>query len=158
MPRRAGELAIRVKSPHVYFILVARRFVYIGETQANPAQRWGEHLSSHGTLVTNVAEVDEELLLDTSTMYFFAYECPEVANVPQHERRLVTQFVEHQLHVKVVKDSELGSRLRIISDTSRTAPRRVRHQGLGFSLVDEVFSMFQKDASRVFSLAAEADL
>jgi len=158
MPRRVGELSIRARSPHVYFILVARRFVYIGETQTNPAQRWGDHLSSRGTLVTNVADVDEELLSDTSTMYFFAYECAEVVDVPQHERRLLTQFVEHQLHVRVVEDSELGSRLRLISDTTRTAPRRVRHEGLGSALVDEVFSMFRKDASRVFSTAAEGDL
>lgn len=147
MPRRVGQLAVCGNRPHIYFIVVAERFVYIGETQINPPQRWGQHLSPAGTFVGNVKEVDEEVLGPGALVQFFAYECTEIMGVPEHERRIVTQFVEHQLHVRFVEDGVLGSRYRLVSDTTRSRPRRIAHIEVGIAQVDAVFALFLTDSS-----------
>ena len=145
MVRRIGRIESLTRSPHVYFIEIASRFLYIGETQSSPVIRWGQHLGTGGTLLERLTQADEEVAISPGRLYFFGYECEEIArSVPAPERKTVTQYVEHQLHVCAISDPHIGTRLELLSDTSRTAPRRCRYTFVS-GLITELFSAFRAD-------------
>ena|SRR5579872_2369078 len=122
--RRVGGLSRIRAISHVYFIWKAQ-FLYIGETQGLPVRRWGEHVLTTGSFSTNLRAIDSELCDSSAPMSFLAYECSKIdVEVPAPQRKLVTQYVEHELHLHAVCDPKIGTEFRLISDTTRTAPTR----------------------------------
>jgi hypothetical protein len=132
-------------SPYIYFIKKGY-LLYIGETQKNPVMRWSEHLSEEGSFRQAVIRVDEEVLKIDSLIYFYAYHCSAIEeDVSIVERRRATQYVEHQLHTRIVsKGIPSESEIRIISNTVRTAPLGYKYSWLNAS-VDSIYEMFIND-------------
>ena len=83
-------------------------------------------------------------------IFFLAYNCPTIElSVPPAERRRVTQFVEHELHVRVIcNDGKLGEPLELISDTTRTAPLYCRYEWV-HQVIDEIFEAFLIDVNKI---------
>jgi hypothetical protein len=123
----SGYLKTKLKRPHVY-VIVKRHCIYIGETQGHPTVRWGKHFELNGTFSVRLRENDEELASTIEDVFCAAYELAELATIAPEEWRLVSQFIEHKLHEKIIANlGNLAPLEKVISDTSRTAPRACRH-------------------------------
>jgi hypothetical protein len=142
MSERAGRILTKRYSPHIYFIR-KDRFLYIGETQRNPVFRWSEHLTEEGSFQKALIKRDEDIYLSDLSIEFFAYRCTKIeSDVGLIDRRRVTQFVEHALHVKAICT---GLRWELISDTTQTAPAVCKYDWVD-ELVDDIYSSFLTDA------------
>src|SRR5262245_29402364 len=107
--------------PYIYFIC-KHRYLYIGQTQDIPVIRWGDHMGGMGSFSVNLRKADEEAFLSPAAISFAAYQCDRIRElVPAVQHQLVTQYVEHMAHVKVICHPSLGARWVLISDTVRTA-------------------------------------
>jgi hypothetical protein len=116
-----------LRGPHIYSIVV-RDCLYIGETQQLPVKRWAEHLSSGGSFRTSFSRADEEFDDRSTSLSFFALACSQIHDVLESERRLVTQYIEHRLHVVcALRMARLAPIRRIISNTVHTAPLSCRY-------------------------------
>jgi hypothetical protein len=121
---RFGVLTGPILGPYVY-VLAVRSFVYIGETQSLPLYRWRAHLEPDGTFTRLLREHDADELLQRHVLRFGCFPCAEIVHdVPVHERRRATQWVEHELHLRFAESGVLSGRFSVISNTTRTAPRR----------------------------------
>jgi hypothetical protein len=109
------------RTPYIYFIR-KHQYLYVGQTQDIPVIRWGDHMGSMGSFSVNLRRIDEEAFLSTGVICFAAYQCDDIRDlVPPVQHQLVTQYVEHMVHVKVICHPSLGARWVLISDTVRTA-------------------------------------
>jgi hypothetical protein len=117
----SGTLVGRRQFPYIYFIRKLH-YLYIGQTQDVPVVRWGDHMGGMGSFLVNLRRVDEEAFLSPAAISFAAYQCDRIRElVPPVQHQLVTQYVEHMAHVKVICHPYLGTRSLLISDTVRTA-------------------------------------
>jgi hypothetical protein len=122
----------------VYFIF-SKELLYIGETQKITFARWVQHFQRQGTFTTKVHRhiptgCDEYL----KNINLISVEIDEIRDdYPEARWRTITQAVEHSLHELLYK-SPTGliknyynkyqpdvDSFKIISDTSRTAPRSI---------------------------------
>jgi hypothetical protein len=148
----SGRIISKRECPYVYFIK-KDRFLYIGETQSHPVLRWGQHLDKNGSFVRALQERDEEVYQNNQEIYFFAYCCRVVeSSVLPVEKRRVTQFIEHQLHIRVICNrGKLYEPLELISDTKRTAPLYCNYRWID-QVVEDIFKAFLIDLSQSPSL------
>lgn len=129
-----------IVGPYIYFIL-NNEMVYIGETQRHPSVRWGEHISSNGTLAKKMYDYDFEM----SDLNFIAICCFDFipALDKNYSLKFFTQAIEHSLHCLVsAQPSLLGGFRRVISSTEKTAPRRfndwVAAEAISMTILNEV--------------------
>lgn len=121
----------------IYFIF-AKELIYIGETQKVTFARWYSHLYKGGTLQEKLKSIDADPKEYLSQLNFLSISCLEVQNdFPKVKWKTITQAVEHSIHVMLHKSQKeiieayykkylpSVNRYRIISDTSRTRPRRI---------------------------------
>lgn len=105
-----------------YFIFW-KDFVYIGETQYNPVVRWGQHLSKNGSFHSALRRNGYPAPKENEYISLVAFSLNEVIkNCPEIQRKRVTQFIEHKLHLRWVNTAPLNYDFKLISDTTRTAP------------------------------------
>lgn len=138
------------RAPYIYFICKSR-FLYIGETQNIPIFRWSQHLELEGSFSKALLVRDPEVLQQNSPFYFFSYKCEQICAAAQPiEWKRITQFVEHQVHVNVIKNMKMfGRDLEIISDTTRTAPSSCTQAWAG-SLSEQILTNFVQDWRQYF--------
>lgn len=123
----AGAVKGRHRHPYIY-IIVKSYCLYIGETQQHPVSRWGQHLSSDGTFLKRLKEVDEEVWACDKDIFFLCVDCEQIAMLSHEEHKLVTQYVEHKVHeLCILNLPDLLPIEKIISDTTKTAPSRCRY-------------------------------
>ena len=127
MIKISGTVSGRLRYPYIYAI--AKGYcLYIGETQKHPVSRWGEHLTQQGTFLKRLRETDQELWASKKEILFISVPCEIISNIHQEEQRLVTQYVEHEIHVQCILNfPKLNPIEKIISDTTRTAPTVCRY-------------------------------
>ena len=103
-------------------------------------------MEDQGSFRKAALERDEEAFLSEGRTEFFAYECIRIEEeVNQVERRRVTQFVEHGLHIKVICSGILASgALELISDTKFSAPMGVNYPWAQ-QVIDEIYNAFLRD-------------
>jgi hypothetical protein len=115
-------------APYLYFVKCAH-FAYIGESQHHPLIRWGDHLRPTGTFQSNLLSQHDFTPRD-EPIFFGLVKLTQISNlVHESKRRLSTQWVEHQVHV-MFSNSRHGVRFILVSDTTRSAPRRAPVDGL----------------------------
>jgi hypothetical protein len=141
----AGFVRAKDVSPYVYFIKRGY-LLYIGETQKNPVIRWSEHLSENGSFRDAVIRFDEEILTRNLLTNFYAYRCAIIEEkVKEVERKRSTQFIEHELHSRIMcKGIPSESEIKIISNTIRTAPMGYNYKWLT-QYVDLIYVKFIED-------------
>lgn len=122
-------LLAHFKRPYLY-ALVKEECLYIGMTVDHPVFRWSNSIREGGSFYNAISKIDGGLPKSPSPIASAAYECREVLdkNLPYEEWRTTVCYAEHLLHVFFSKNRNiLGPRVRVVSDTVRTAPRRCRH-------------------------------
>jgi hypothetical protein len=128
---------VELDGSFVYFIF-SKELLYIGETQRITFSRWVQHFQKNGTFTSKVNKIS---CFDTNyldNINLLSVELEEIrVDFPEVRWRTITQAVEHSLHEILYKSQkELLScyyekyqpdvdRYTIISDTSRTAPKRI---------------------------------
>lgn len=143
MPTSAGSVYGPQQCPYIYAIL-KRHCVYIGETQNHPVVRWGAHLEHDGSFSNRLREMDEDVWRSSDEIFFASAKCAEILQAPPEERRLVSQFVEHKVHeLFILRKAHTGRIELIISDTTRTAPRRCPYLWAN-DLAAQVFEVLNK--------------
>lgn len=151
MIEMSGSFWQRPGFPYIYFIVVGR-FLYIGETQRLPVVRWGEHFSPIGSFTKALQKSDPDFEGSARPSLLTAFCCERIGrDLLSSERKLATQWVEHDLHVRACSNAEIGSSFTLISDTSRTAPAFKKHSWLSDVSV-EIFKRFRDELLRQDSL------
>jgi predicted GIY-YIG superfamily endonuclease len=139
----AGKLTITDAAPYVYFIKKGY-LLYIGETQRNPILRWSEHLQD-GSFQRALLKADEEVYLSDLHTEFYAYRCILIeTTIKEVERKRATQYVEDALHNTIICRGLPLSNIKLISDTTRTAPLGYKYRHIS-SIVDEIYDKFASD-------------
>lgn len=124
----AGALVASYGRPYVYFIL-KDGFLYIGETLNHPAIRLGSHLLRGGSFYEALLKRDEDALQSQSRIMFIAFECSQISELDEIDRKPVIRYVEHKLHLLVLRNRfRAGLELQLISSTERTAPSRCKYK------------------------------
>jgi hypothetical protein len=121
------KLALVSKAPRrgaFIYCLLMRPYIYFGETQQHPVIRLSEHLRPNGSFCCAVTARDSDALRNDSDIWIRSFFC-ELNCLPA-EQKLVTQFIEHEVHLQFIAMS-VSSRFQIVSDTERTAPRSCRY-------------------------------
>ncbi len=121
----------------VYFIF-SKELLYIGETQRITFSRWVQHFQKNGTFSSKVNNLSTSNINYLDNINLLSVELEEIrTDFPEVRWRTITQAVEHSIHEILYKSQkELLSyyyekyqpdvvRYTIISDTSRTAPKRI---------------------------------
>jgi len=143
MIRYIGSISGIQKMPYIYLILKGS-YLYIGETQRIPVKRWGEHMRANGSFTKALTKHDIEMVYRDDIIYFYGYACEKISSdVESWEWRKVTQFVEHMVHVKIHCHPLLGPKYTVISDTTRTTPRRCRYSWSNM-LAEEIVTDFNE--------------
>ncbi|MVF23454.1 hypothetical protein EVC37_17780 [Methylocaldum sp. BRCS4] len=123
----SGAVTGKLRYPYIYTITKGH-CIYIGETQKHPVSRWGEHLAPNGNFMRRLREMDEALWANSKEILFLCVACEQISNLAQEEQRIVTQYVEHEIHVQCILNFPMLYPIeKIISDTTRTAPALCRH-------------------------------
>jgi hypothetical protein len=136
--RYVGGLTAAMAAPHVYLI-IACGCVYIGETQRHPACRWNQHLSPQGSVRLALDAQDDVSFDLSSPIALFAVEIGSLPAIfPQIQIKSATQAVEHEIHMLLrAQPTYLGTALKVISDTEKTAPRAFRRWDIAAQLAEE---------------------
>lgn len=151
MIEMSGSFLQRPGFPYIYFIVVGR-FLYIGETQRLPVVRWGEHFSPNGSFTKALEKRAPDFECSTRPSLLTAFCCERIGrDLLSSERKLATQWVEHDLHMKACSNAEIGSSFTLISDTIRTAPPFKKYNWLSVVSLD-IFNRFRDELSRQHSL------
>lgn len=130
MVTNTGRLSLPGNGPYVYFI-VKHSYLYLGETQSLPVIRWGSHIQNDGSFSRLLQGIDEDAIHSSRPYVFQSIFINLIRDeFPDYEWKRATQWIEHDLHVKVCACGEITSRYRLISDTVRTAPRRYHNPSL----------------------------
>ncbi|MCL1076572.1 hypothetical protein D5R81_00035 [Parashewanella spongiae] len=117
--------------PHIYIIL-SKDVIYIGETQKLPFSRWHSHIGKSGSFSKNL----DKFLGGTScysymkSLSFCSFPCANELKGIQSDYcgfRIPTQALEHKLHELMILEKPFGSDKKIISETTKTAPRHFYH-------------------------------
>lgn len=123
----SGTLTGILRDPHIYSIVVGE-CLYIGQSQQLPIKRWADHLSPGGSLRTCLERAYEPFDEHRAGVSFVAAACTPVRDLIDSQRRLVTQYIEHRVHVIcTLKLGRLTPIRRIVSSTVHTAPSYCRH-------------------------------
>jgi hypothetical protein len=123
-----GILRGRRRVPNIYFIC-KHQYLYIGQTQDIPVIRWRDHIRIMGSFSSNLRDADEDAFISKAVISFAAYQCDYIHELlPEVQHRLVTQYVEHMAHVRVISHPLLGPRWALISDTLRTAVGNCKYE------------------------------
>lgn len=144
----AGRVVAKEHGSYIY-IIKKGPYLYIGETQRNPIQRWNEHLQENGSFQSALRSRDEDYLLKNVGVEFFAYRCSRIESeaMPVETRR-VTQLVEHELHVKFICRGK--GAFELISNTLRTAPTGSKYNWVS-DLVNQIYEEFWERAKKELS-------
>lgn len=119
-----GRVSFAESGPYIYFI-VKHSYLYLGETQHLPVIRWGAHCQTEGTFSRLLREIDEDAIHSPRPFVFQSIFVDRIRDkLPEYEWKRATQWIEHDLHLKVCACGEITSKFRLISETVRTAPRR----------------------------------
>lgn len=139
----AGVIIAKDSAPYIYLIKKGY-LLYIGETQRNPILRWNEHLSG-GSFSQALFKADEDIYQSDLHTEFYAYRCLliEIA-IKAVERKRATQYVEHELHNEISCRGIPSGYVRLISDTTRTAPLGYKYKHIR-GIVDELYGTFISD-------------
>jgi len=121
----------------VYFIF-SKELLYIGETQKITFSRWVQHFYKKGTFSNKVKKYGDPEFDYYAHINLLSIELDDIRNrFKEHRWKVLTQAVEHSLHEILLKsrlelleayyhkyepDVEM---YKIVSDTSRTAPRGI---------------------------------
>jgi hypothetical protein len=121
----------------VYFIF-SKELLYIGETQKITFSRWVQHFYKQGTFTMKVKKFGNPEIDYFKHVNLLAVELDDIReNFLEHRWKIITQAVEHSLHISLVasrtnllcnyyhKYEPEVETYRIISDTSKTAPRHL---------------------------------
>ena len=129
--------------PHVYAICFDK-YIYIGETQSVPVKRWGGHCQSTGTFLAKLRSKGIDRIEQGRPLLFIAIRCSELLEIPEVERRLATQFVEHLVQVNTICAlPTIWPIQEIISDTLVTAPAYTRHHWVE-RVADSAFNLISE--------------
>lgn len=136
--RFVGGLTAAFAAPHLYLI-IACGCIYIGETQRHPACRWTQHLGPQGSLRLALEKLDDIAFDPTGPLGFYAVEIVSLCTLfPEVQVKSATQAVEHEMHMLLrARPTFLGSSMRVISDTEKTAPRAFRRWDVAAALAEE---------------------
>ena len=146
MIKFAGHVVVKEQAPYIYLIRKGP-YLYIGETQRSPILRWAEHLHENGSFRRALLNRDAETLSNDAETAFFAFKCCRIeTDTKPVEKRRVTQFVEHLLHIRIVCSGKCP--LEIISDTTKTAPTDCKYEWVN-ELVDQIYLEFLRLNSSV---------
>lgn len=121
----------------VYFIF-SKELLYIGETQKITFSRWVQHFYKQGTFTTKIRKHGNP---DTNYLQHINLLSVELEAIrtsfSQHRWKVITQAVEHSIHI-ILQSSRTEllqayyhkyepeiDLYKIVSDTSKTAPRNL---------------------------------
>ncbi|WP_028890814.1 hypothetical protein [Tenacibaculum sp. 47A_GOM-205m] len=120
------------------YLIFSKELIYIGETQRITFSRWIQHFYQKGTFYKKIKkrglDVDEYL----ADLNLISVELTKVRiDYTQNRWRVITQAVEHAIHEELLcfksgmiqnyyeKYYPYTDYFEIISDTSRTCPKRI---------------------------------
>lgn len=145
----AGIIIAKDAAPYIYLIKKGY-LLYIGETQRNPILRWSEHLND-GSFSRALLKADEEIYRSDLHTEFYAYRCLLIEMVIKEvERKRATQYVEHELHNEIICRGIPSIYVRLISDTTRTAPLGYKYKRIR-GVVGDLYDAFISDMRRTSS-------
>ncbi len=114
MIEAAGKVWGRANASYLY-VIVYESHLYIGETGELPPKRWGQHLSSGGTLRGKTVNAGLSLP-GTTDILFIGVRCTAIDSVDILKRRLARRAIEEELHRQFSLDSWLlGKEYNILS-------------------------------------------
>ncbi len=132
-------------SPHIYFVLT-KDCLYVGETQQHPVMRWGEHLSTSGSLRSALNAKGDPEINYLDEILFFGFHCSAIeTEFSDVQRRRASQAVEYEAHCVL---SEQETPFKLISTTSRTLPRRFRQWEKARSIAEDSVAAFRYALNR----------
>ncbi|WP_295221295.1 hypothetical protein [uncultured Chryseobacterium sp.] len=121
----------------IYFIF-SKELLYIGETQKITFSRWVQHFYKQGTFTSKIQKYGDPDIDYFKHINLLSVELNDIReNFLEHRWKIITQAVEHSLHeVLITSRSQLLKTYyekyephvdiyKIVSDTSRTAPRNL---------------------------------
>lgn len=121
----------------VYFIF-SQNLLYIGETQKVTFTRWVQHFYKSGTFSKKVRKYGVSGVDYFDRVNLISVELEEIRNTYLEARwKTITQAVEHILHIELLRSQTRFkeayydvyqpdvSRYRVVSDTSKTAPKSI---------------------------------
>lgn len=127
------------KSSSVIYFIIYNHFIYIGETKDYTPSRWGSHLSKNGSFTKIVKEKTGEDINYNSQINFFSF---EIMKEDLYLDKKELQALEHKLHLEYSSTPFIrGRHYELISDTTRTAPRKYNYKGLPWSLNDFIHNL-----------------
>lgn len=148
----SGYISSNIIHPYIYFVIKAC-YLYIGETQRHPVIRWGAHLLEKGTFNVALKNIDREIWKKNEQISFCCVTCDELVNeIPEIERKLVTQYLEHQVHVRCIENLvQLKPIEHVISNTRNTAPTFCRYDKWCKKFSEKIFDQFSYYINKFFN-------
>lgn len=136
---------VELDGSFVYFIF-SKDLLYIGETQRITFARWVQHFQKNGTFSTKINHLGCSAINYMDGINLLSVELDEIRrDFPEIRWRTITQAVEHAIH-EILLRSQINliksyynryepqvERYMIISDTSRTAPKRIPQKDWDFA-------------------------
>lgn len=113
-------LKAKYKSPYLYFIKF-KGYLYIGETQSHPTIRWSSHLQQNGSFRGKLNELGE-ILDSMEEIEFYCIALSPYMDDINMDAKIMSQAVEHSVHVEIRCNFLSFTGLQVISDTEKTAP------------------------------------
>lgn len=122
-------LVTRSRFPFLYCLLMDE-YLYIGMTLNNPILRWANSIQIGGSFQRAMQNKNESIYDQNLILKSACYACNDVGyKLEQADWRNAICHAEELLHLLFSADRFiLGKEIFIISDTTRTAPRRCRHK------------------------------
>jgi hypothetical protein len=99
------------------YVIVSDSHIYIGETGELPPKRWGQHLSTAGTLTGKTMSAGLPLP-GTSEILFVGVRCTVIDAIDTMRRKRARRVVEEELHRQFSLDARMaGEDFIIISES-----------------------------------------
>lgn len=119
----SSNFFIRAKynAPYIYFIRLKDK-LYIGETQHHPVIRWSSHLQMNGSFKMKLAQLGVNLDDTENDIEFYYIPLSSYLNGINANSKILSQAVEHAVHVEIKCNFLSFNGLHVISDTEKTAP------------------------------------
>lgn len=151
-------IAARKMVPHIYFI-VCGEYLYIGETSRHPCLRWGEHLLAEGSFSKAFFKHADKYLSNNDLICFFALDISQyVSNrlqlqlLRRYSETILRQAIESAVHQEYdLNPHRLIKRLTIISDISKTTPRKFRDWDVVKLIAKEILERVASEINEAIS-------
>ncbi|WP_286830240.1 MULTISPECIES: hypothetical protein [Kordiimonas] len=144
-------------STHLIYFVVAKDFLYVGETGTNPVIRWAAHLASNGTLRQRIRAKGDDDVCYLGRPIFLSFDISSfVETLPKPQAKSARQAVEYSAQcVLMARPSILPVSLRVISNVRKSCPVRFPGWVRAQEVAEDVCHSF---AERLKSLAASQHL